>query len=441
MKKKNPIALTVSLSFMGMIVFSTQTACRHDTEDNDTIVTATLSNVTAVGYTYHQNGGNRYVLGKGNLDTLTPINIQLDSEIKWVAAAASDGQHSFWVAVLADGNVHSYRVDDEGFKEKSILPSTLNYPIPPTLVVEQHTELKLGNLLDSASIYTNTVVLNANGDRAFIARNGDIILQKAGKISRLEINTLPYSKILVDESERLLVLTTPSSEYGHTGVLGYRHAHAKTISLIETKSEFSVLKTITLPDEDVVEGNALIWTDVDGDGTREIISTLSRNIESARLVVLNEDGTVKSESPPINIADRWRHQIAIAPFVDNDQMNLLSVHIPHLNPEIESFRIDDGSMMEHRYFSSYSSHFTGGLNLDMAMSGDFDGDDKIELLLIERGNLDEIAAFEFRDGEIQQDWTFNLSNSMTSNAAAVTLPNNQIAYGVGQGDVLSIWHP
>lgn len=37
----------------------------------------------------------------------------------------------------------------------------------------------------------------------------------------------------------------------------------------------------------------------------------------------------------------WRHQIAVAPFILNAELNLLSVYIPHITPTIESFRVDD----------------------------------------------------------------------------------------------------
>ncbi len=44
-----------------------------------------------------------------------------------------------------------------------------------------------------------------------------------------------------------------------------------------------------------------------------------------------------------------------------------------------------------------------GLNIDMSLAGDFDGDGKIELLLVNRNTRKEIGAFEYLNGSIGND--------------------------------------
>jgi len=51
-----------------------------------------------------------------------------------------------------------------------------------------------------------------------------------------------------------------------------------------------VISTIRLPDDTVVEGLSPMWTDLDGDGTNEILVTLSNASEGARLAVFNDQG-------------------------------------------------------------------------------------------------------------------------------------------------------
>ena len=49
----------------------------------------------------------------------------------------------------------------------------------------------------------------------------------------------------------------------------------------------------------VIENLAPIWTDLDGDGNREIILTQSNTAEGAKIVVYTEDGKILAVGPPI----------------------------------------------------------------------------------------------------------------------------------------------
>lgn len=425
--------------------------CFHDSVEVLNAETQNINNVQAVGYTYHTEDGNRFVRGKGSLNSISPIDIPLPSAAVWIAGVSEASvvgsevnNASYWVAVLSDGRVKAFKVDGQSYEAVDITPSQINLPIPPTLVLQDDGELKLGNVFTDASVNTSAVILNDVGDRAYIANNGDLVLLASGIEKRLSINALPYARLLMDENQRLLVLTDPTSIYDHRAVLGNAYDHASSITLVNTVSDFNVENKITLTSPDVIEGNALIWRDVDGgaDGsaTREIITTVARKNEGGRLVVFNEDGTERSSTSSIGIDHRWRHQVAVAPFKSNE-MGIVSVYIPHLAPKIEYFRLDDDSLTEDNLSMSYSSHLTTGLNIDMGIAGDFDNDGKTELLLVERIQRNSIGAFEYTDAGIELDWTLPLANSITSNVAAVTLNDDSIAYAVGQGRSLRIWHP
>ncbi|MDH5258079.1 MAG: hypothetical protein OEX07_08715 [Gammaproteobacteria bacterium] len=436
---------------IGFVMIFSLAACFHNEPGENFIAdTQSITDVHSVGYTYHSSDGNRLVKGAGSINTIIPVDISLPSAVSWIASVAS-GQSSYWVAVLDNGSVKAFKVDASAnnqsgnvsaYEEVDITPSKLSMPVPPTLVLQNDGKLKLGNVFANASVNTGAVILNANGDRAYITNSGYLVVSTTDNEKTLPVKALPYSRILLDDNERLLVLTGPTFNYDHVSVLGSSYAHASSITLIETTPDIKVISTIDIPSPDVIEGNALMWVDVDGDGQREIITTLSSRTNEGKIVVFNEDGSQKSAGIPIGLYHRWRHQVAVAPFKSAEEMDLLSTYIPHLGPEIEFFRLDDSSMStESRQPVSYSSHLYGGLNIDMGIAGDFDGDAKVEFLLVNRNNRSEIGAFEYNNGAVELDWTIPLSDSITSNVAAVTLDDNRIAYGVGQGNVLRIWNP
>jgi hypothetical protein len=104
-------------------------------------------------------------------------------------------------------------------------------------------------------------------------RNGDLVLWDQVEIGRLSIQALPDARILVDERGRLLVLTGPTGRYAHS-VLGDT-IEASAVTLVETAPELRATPIVTLDREQVIEGIAPRWADLNGDGTREIVVTVS----------------------------------------------------------------------------------------------------------------------------------------------------------------------
>lgn len=428
-------AVMVSLAMM-------LNACgQGDPASLSTPETAVLSSVKSVGYTYYAENGNRYAKGQSDLNNATPIDIPLADTVTYIAAAAN-GPDSIWTAVMSDGAVKAFKVDGLSYEEVAITPSQLSSPVPPTLVIGEDNSIKLGNVFAGASPYSAAVILDkASGERAYIADNGDVVVKTADGEQRLAANALLYARLLLDDNKRILVLTNPTTRYDHVDVLGSQHPHAAAITLIETRPVVKVAATIDIAAPDVVEGNALIWEDTNNDGQREIVTTLSKSGEGARVVIFKEDGTVVSSSTAIGINHRWRHQIAVAPFQSTTENNLIAIYIPHLGPNIESFRLDDARLTRSAKAVDFSSHLYTGTNIDMSITGDFDNDGKLELLLVNRFSRKSIGAFEYQTNGMALDWTLPLTAEITSNVAAVNLANNSVAFGLGQGKGLRIWHP
>ena len=102
--------------------------------------------------------------------------------------------------------------------------------------------------------------------------------------------------------------------------------------------ETASAETYPVGNGQVIEGIAPIWVDWNQDGEREIIVTLSDLANGAQVVVFNEQGKRIAEGPAIGQGYRWRHQIAVAPFGPNGEMELVDVLTPHLGGVVEFYQ-------------------------------------------------------------------------------------------------------
>ena len=233
----------------------------------------------AAGYTYQRPDGNRMALGTGSLPAGTEIEIPLSGSPQWVVAAPIP-EGSIWAVALSDGRVQAFKVTTTQTESLTITPDILLPGTPPLLVVDDQGQPALANPTDAeASTFTNPALLTPEGRIAYIDNSGDLVIRDGDVDFHLPINALPDARILMDEEERILLLTNPTSRYGH-GVLG-DDLEAAGIALIETRPTPQVVLHIDIPAPAVVEGLSPIWTDLTGDGRREILVTLSDEEQGA----------------------------------------------------------------------------------------------------------------------------------------------------------------
>ena len=167
--------------------------------------------------------------------------------------------------------------------------------------------------------------LNDQSDQAFTNAAGQhFLVDKQGHdLGIIDGPLLPDGRLLVDDNGRLLALADPTTRYDH-GVLGDAF-EAASIVLVEARPQARIISTIAIPGLQVVEGIAPIWTDWDGDGQREIIVTLSDVDQGAQILLYDEAGNQLAAGPAIGRGYRWRHQIAVAPFGPQEEMELVDV--------------------------------------------------------------------------------------------------------------------
>lgn len=390
-----------------------------------------------IGQTQHRADGNRVVAGQGNLPALTPVDIPLAGVPAWVVAVAMP-EAPVWAVALADGQVHAFTVVDGVAARAVITPTLWPAGMPPLLTLQDGApQLRLPS--SATAPLTHPVLLRQPPGMAYLDPAGNLVIAQA-ETTVLSVNALPDARLLVDDTDRLLLLTQPTgTRYAHN-VLG-DPLEATAIVLIETKPTPQVVQTITIAEPHVIEGIAPIWADVDGDGRREIIVTQSAFGKGAQIVLYAEDGSVLGRGPAIGQSYRWRHQLAVAPFAVDGGLELVAVLTPHIGGVVEFYQWQAGALTIVAQQGGYTSHVLGSRNLDMAVAGDFDGDGQPELLLPDQVRRQLGAVHRTAEGAVVA-YTVPTGGQVVTNVAAVTLAAGGIAVGVGRSDgVLRIWQP
>lgn len=382
-------------------------------------------------YTHHQIDGNRVVSGQGTFPQVEILDFPLDGLPVWVVG---DGER--WFVALADGSVQQATADGEIIDEAPLPPGT-----PPVIV---GGDLLRDYSLD-ASLLTHPVMW---ADRTiYIAESGDIVLldDTGTEIARYPLAALPDGRIVVDGESGLAAV--------YSGATNQRYVHAimgddlegSTLTLIDLANA-EIVTTIVLSGDEVFEGIAPIWADVDADGTADLITTVSFPGGGAQIRVYRVDGSLMTSGPAIGQSNRWRHQLAWLDFGPNGVPELVEVLTPHIGGIVGFYQYDGDDTLEIvARQSGYTSHVIGSRNLDLAVAGDFDGDGQPEIVLANQMRSHISGLAHTGEGEVSQMWELRLGGILQTNLAAAVLPDDGglvLAAGIRDQDgngVLRVW--
>lgn len=189
------------------------------------------------------------------------------------------------------------------------------------------------------------------------------------------IEALPDAIATTANDGRVAVLTDPTDRYGHA-VLG-DGIEAGSITILTEDGTVDEVLDVT---PDVVESRLATWADVDGDGTDDLVATLSNAEVGARQVVWSSAwGRLDGEA--IGRGNRWRHLIGIIPPDGDDPALLVEVVTPHLSRTVAISAITaDGIGLLRARDLPIVSHTIGSRSLDDARLTDVDGDGLPELV-------------------------------------------------------------
>lgn len=272
----------------------------------------------------------------------------------------------------------------------------------------------------------------SNGQIVYITTSGDVVVWDGTEIRRAAVDALVDGDVLVDEEDRVLLLTGPTDRYGH-GILG--DAIEPTGFMILAPPDLSPVGKGTVAAPAVIEGRRALWADFNGDGRREVQVTVSDAEVGARLVVMDENGSVVAEGAPIGRGSRWRHQIAFGAFAA--QPVGVEVVTPHIGG-IVTFSNYAAELTGIAHTRSFTSHGIGSRELDMAVAIDIDGDGRLELVLPTQDRT-TLVSIGIEGGEAVVEWSSELPSRVSSNVAAGTRAGvPTIAVGTSDGSVL-LW--
>jgi hypothetical protein len=394
--------------------------------------------VGVLGLTNHHLNGNRFLTGRMDLINTIPQDIPLNGIPEWVVGVPLFDGEAIWLVALQDGALQAFQITQEGYAELALPYSALEAGEPPAIRSTETGFDLLNQLVDSRSKSTHPIF--AVGEQlVYISEQGQLETQSGDQVSTVFENPLPDGRILSDEFGNLLLLTEPTFDYSH-GVLG-DGLEARSFSLVINTADKPQVQTFGVPAGQVIEGLAPIWTDLDGDGVREIIVTLSDAQNGARLAVFSPQGEIISQSDPIGNGYRWRHQIAVAPFGPNGELEIVDVLTPHIGGVVEFFQMQGEKLVKVGTVSGYTSHVIGSRNLDMAVAADVDADGQVELLLPSQW-LNSLAAIRRTADGAEAAWEFGLNATMTTNLGAISFVDGSLSLAVGlDSGVLRVWLP
>ncbi|MCP4363261.1 MAG: hypothetical protein GY796_35115, partial [Chloroflexi bacterium] len=148
-----------------------------------------------------------------------------------------------------------------------------------------------------------------------------------------------------------------------------------------------------------------------------------------------------AQGAAVGQGNRWRHQIAVAPFGPNGEMELAAVLTPHIGGTVEFYQWDGAQLPVVAQIPGYTSHVIETNNLDMALAGDFNGDGRVELLLPSQ-NHSQLGGIQRTADGAEASYHLDVNGEVITNLAGVTMSGGETAVGLGRSDnTLRIWQP
>lgn len=375
--------------------------------------------------------GNRYHEGSGSLPG-APLELVTDGRVQWVVAAEVDGRLVV-VSVDEDGGVTAHTINGDSVEATDLNLASLPAGTPPALVVNIGV-LVLGPPLGTGSTLTNPLALSSGG-LAFVSNDGAVVVTQLTGNRRLEIDPLPDARLALSSVGVMAVLTQPTDRYPHA--IAGDALEASSIGLVDLTTLEAV--DAVVPDGRVAEGSGPMWADLDGDGTEEMVVTVSDADSGARLAVVTAGGEYVAESDPIGLGNRWRHQIAVAPFGPNGEIELVDIRTPHIGGTVEFFAWEEDRLGLTASLGGYSSHTIGSRNLDQGLAADANGDGRTEVV-VPHQSMTSLAGVQRTDTGAEEVWSVDLGGELSSNLAGVTTADGRfvLVAGLSDGRVL-VW--
>jgi hypothetical protein len=394
-------------------------------------------------YPFQNATGNRYLPDvSGTFPDVQMAEVQLGAVPQWVVGGLVNDNPA-WLVALADGRVVMTEaltdVDDVSGMAIEVGQLAPGQPLAAIYDgVNPPSPLVVGAAITP---FTLPVAIDrAQEVLAYVAENGDLVAWQNGEVvNRLALEIQQDAYPVVSDDGMIAVYGQATSDRYVHGIMGDEIEGAVLYTVQFNFGQLVPMEAVELDGNNVFEGLAPFWADVNDDGEQEIVTTVSNGDVGAWLRVYNAGGDVIAESDPIGQGLRWRHQIAVAPFGINGETQIADVRTPHIAGMAEFLNPEGDRLVMNNAQLGYTSHLINSRNMDQALAGDFNSNDKPELVLTDQSRQFVTGVENTTEGVVQQ-WELPLDGTLTTNLAAVTLPDGGAVLAAGTDNgVLRVW--
>ena len=394
-------------------------------------------------YTFHNPAGSRMLRGSGSFPDVEVIDIPLRGKPAWAVAYAMES--AVWHIVMENGDLQVVELQPNGtVTTPGFQAGWFEGAQPPLVGVSMIEGTYVMRSDSTVSPWSHPIPIN-DFEVMYINRMGELVLgQEAGVVARLPVKAQPDARLVMNRVGQIALYANATDQRYVHGIMGDCLEGATLLILEVRASQIRILARVDLPGDDVYEGIAPFWADIDGDGREDLVTTVANGSLGARLRAYLWDGSQirqQVDGPAAGQRHRWRHQLTAGPFGPNGEIEIVDVLTPHIGGALEFYRFDGASLHIAARLNRVTSHRIGSRNLDQTAAGDFNGDDRPEVLVMDLSRRHVVAVQHHADGA-EEVWRLDAGHEITSNFSPVELLENRLALAVGTADGrLRVWMP
>jgi hypothetical protein len=209
---------------------------------------------------------------------------------------------------------------------------------------------------------------------------------------------LPHSRIAHGTRDLVKAwLAAPTRRYRHA-VLG------DDVEAGELRAQTRSGRTLvaTLPDDCVFEDLVPRLVDLDGDGRDEVVVVQSCQSTGAMITVWGEaSGSLvrKAAGGAIGTAHRWLNPIGFGDFDGDGRVDIAIVQTPHIGGIVKIYRLDGSTLALVSERGHYSTHALGSTDLGL---GQVFRLGRTDALLVPNQERDHLVVLALRDGRLAE---------------------------------------
>jgi hypothetical protein len=376
-------------------------------------------------YTHQQPGGNRLLAGRGDVVGAAPVEVPVEGTPAWLLAYARESD-TYWTVVTERGVATTHRVRGD---EAERVANHGTVAQPPVGYLADDTPAVVTPPGDAAA---HTHPRFTDEGVVYVAADGDIVFRQGETTTRTDVAAPGDARPVALGDGRSVLYGAATDRYRH-GALGDTVEGSSLVVVDPSAARVDV--AVTLDSPAVFEGLFPLVADLDGDGEREVVTTVATPEDGARIRVYTPDGAELATGPVYGPG--WRHQLCAAPFAPDGATELAVVRKPHVDRTLEYYRLTDGRLEIRATREGYASHTYGSRNVDQALGGDFDDDGRTELL-VPTTDRTGLAVVRRVDGGTEAVGSLALGARLTTNLVGVGVGDG-VAIGAGTAAGVRVW--